>query len=73
MEGIRYMETWENMVVEDLTYSELRYIEAQSKDLCQKLATVPEDKENLQKCLLLTVETMVSFSRSKILQLITVL
>jgi hypothetical protein len=45
------VEAWENMEVEDLHCSELKYLEADKEDFLEKLDVVQKEKENLQTTL----------------------
>lgn len=61
-EGIRFVESWEGMEVEDLHYSELRYMKETREDLISKLKSSEEDKENLIRGLGRAASRMVAFS-----------
>jgi hypothetical protein len=50
-EAIKFLETWENIEVEDLHYGELKYLEASMEGLLGKLDVVQNEKENLQAAL----------------------
>lgn len=62
-EGIRFVESWENMDVEDLHYSELRYLKETREDLISKLKSSEEDKEKLIRGLGFAASRMVAFSK----------
>ena len=62
LEAIWYMDNWENMVIEDLNYSDLRYVDAKNHDLHERLQAVKEYRQRLHKGLLLPRKAMVSVS-----------
>lgn len=62
-EGIRYMEIWQGLEIEDLHYSELEYVRHVKMDVKDQQKAVQRDKNNLKKELFLAAKKMVSFSR----------
>lgn len=61
-EAIRFIELWEDVEVEDLHYSELKYVEEIRDDLYKKLEAARKDNVNLQRGLSLATSRMISFS-----------
>ena len=62
-EGVRYMETWEALEIEDLHYGELGGLRETKNDLRDLLQAAETDKVNLQAELVLASKKMMSFSQ----------
>lgn len=61
-EGIRHLENWEKLEIEDLHYSELMYQHEQTEELHSKLKEEQKNTESLRKELSVAAETMVAFA-----------
>lgn len=62
LEGIRYMENLENVVVEDLNFSELKYVQEHNRDLQAKLEAAEEDNLAQRAGLRLPLTAMIGIS-----------